>query len=75
MSFTYLVVNVKDMARSLSLYRDILGLEVAYFDLEADGTEVAFVVPKGKRPMSEATMLELVTVPEDQPLHPEGFII
>lgn len=75
MSFTYLVVNVKDMERSLSLYRDLLGFEVNFFDVEADGTQVAFVVPKGKRPMSEATMLELVTVPEDQPLNPEGFII
>lgn len=75
MSFTYLVVNVKDMERSLSLYRDLLGFEVGYFDVEADGTQVAFVVPKGKRPMSEATMLELVTVPKDQPLKPEGFVI
>jgi catechol 2,3-dioxygenase-like lactoylglutathione lyase family enzyme len=74
-SFTYLVVNVKDMERSLRLYRDLLGFEVGYFDTEADGTEVAFVVPKGKRPMSEATMLELVTVPKDQPLKPEGFVI
>jgi catechol 2,3-dioxygenase-like lactoylglutathione lyase family enzyme len=73
--FTYLVVNVKDMERSLSLYRDLLGMEVGFFDVEADGTRVAFVVPKGKRPMSGATMLELVTVPEDQPLDPAGFII
>lgn len=73
--FTYLVVNVKDMERSLSLYRDLLGFEVGYFDVEADGTQVAFVVPPGKRPMSEATMLELVTVPEDHPLNPDGFII
>lgn len=73
--FTYLVVNVKDMERSLSLYRDLLEMEVGYFDVEADGTQVAFVVPKGKRPMSEATMLELVTVPEDHPLKPDGFII
>lgn len=75
MSFTYLVVNVKDMERSLSLYRDLLGFEVGFFDVEADGTQVAFIVPKGKRPMSEATMLELVTIPRDQPLKHEGFVI
>lgn len=75
MKFSYLVVFVKDLDASLALYRDLLGFEVSHQYSEQDGTRVAFVVEKGKTPMKQASMLELVTTPGGADPQPHGYVI
>ena len=72
---SYFVVFVKDMEASLSFYRDLLGLEVAYRTTEADGSESAFVVEPGEVPMKRKAMIELVALPKGAAESPSSFII
>jgi len=73
--FSYLLVFVRNMERSLAFYSGLLDLEIAYRTTEADGTEVAFLVEPGEIPMKEKAMIELVTVAAGEELRPSGFLI
>lgn len=63
MTISYVVLFVKDMEKTLEVYRDAIGLEVnqRYRDGEDD---VAFLVEKGGTPMVDQPLLEIVCNPQ-----------
>ncbi|BFL46445.1 VOC family protein [Lactonifactor longoviformis] len=75
MMFSYFMLYVKDIDEHIEFYRDIMGLEMeTYYEEEGgmnDGMiKVAFMVDKGKRPMIDVPMIELVAnSPDDAPVH------
>lgn len=75
MMFSYFMLYVKDIQEHIEFYRDIMGLEMeTYYEEEGgmnDGMiQVAFMVDKGKRPMFDVPMIELVAnSPDDAPVH------
>lgn len=75
MKFSYLLVFIEDIDKSLKLYRDILGFEVERRYMEEDGTEAAFIVEKGEVAMRNKAMIELVTIPRGHKPTPSGFLI
>lgn len=75
MKFSYFMLYVKDIDEHIRFYRDILGLEEhTYYEEEGgrDGgmIKVAFMIQKGKIPMVDQPMIELVAnSPDDSPVH------
>ncbi len=63
MTISYVVLFVKDMEKTLEVYRDAIGLEVSTRYQEGND-DVVFVVEKGKEPMKDDTLLEIVCNPE-----------
>lgn len=75
MMFSYFMMYVKDIDEHIRFYTDIMGLECERHD-EPDGgidggpIEVAFLYEKGKRPMIDIPMIELVAnSPDAPPIH------
>lgn len=62
MTISYVVLFVKDMEKTLSVYRDAIGLEVNK-RYEDNGDDVAFLVEKGGEPMVDQPLLEIVCSP------------
>lgn len=60
MKFSYVVLYVKEMERSVKFYRDIIGMECERRYIDEDGVETAFMVTPGFKPMAEQPMIELV---------------
>ncbi len=72
MKFSYVVLYVSNMERSVSFYRDIIGLECERRYVEDDGVETAFMVTPGKKPMAEQPMVELVCGMPNMPTAQSG---
>ena len=75
MKFSYFMLYVKDIDEHIRFYRDIMGLEEErYYEEDGgkDGGKIrcAFMVQKGKRPMVDQPMIELVAnSPDDFAVH------
>ncbi len=75
MKFSYFMLYVKDIDEHIRFYRDILGLEEQTYYEEEGGKDggmikVAFMIQKGKIPMVDQPMIELVAnSPDDAPVH------
>lgn len=64
MTISYVVLFVKDMEKTLAIYRDAIGLDVnTRYTTESD-EDVVFLVEKGKEPMLDDTLLEIVCHPD-----------
>lgn len=63
MTLSYVVLFVKDMDKTLAVYRDAIGLEVSTRYETEEGEDVAFMVEPGKEPMVTDTLLEIVCHP------------
>lgn len=72
MKFSYVVLYVSNMEKSVRFYRDIIGLECERRYTEEDGVETAFMVEKGMRPMVDQPMLELVCGMPNMPTAQSG---
>lgn len=75
MKFSYFMLYVKDIEEHIRFYRDIMGLEMQTYYEEEGGMnggmiKVAFMIQKGKIPMVDQPMIELVAnSPDDAPVH------
>jgi lactoylglutathione lyase len=72
MKFSYVVLYVSDMDKSVSFYRDIIGLECERRYVEEDGVETAFMVTPGAQPMFGQPMIELVSGMPNMPTAQSG---
>lgn len=72
MKFSYVVLYVSDMEKSVSFYRDIIGLECERRYVEEDGVETAFMVTPGAEPMFGQPMIELVSGMPNMPTAQSG---
>ncbi len=72
MMFSYVVLYVSDMEKSVQFYRDIIGLECERRYTEEDGVETAFMVQPGMRPMVDQPMIELVSGMPNMPTAQSG---
>lgn len=75
MKFSYVVLYVDDMEKSVSFYRDLLGMECSlrYTATEGkDEVETAFMVTPGAKPMTEQPMIELVCGMSNMPTVQSG---
>ncbi len=76
MRFSYAVLYVKDMDRSIAFYRDILGLTVERSYSEEDGKiRKTFMIEQGKEPMVDWPMIELVSGMEDKSTVQSGHLL
>jgi lactoylglutathione lyase len=64
MTISYVVLFAKDMDKMLEVYVDAIGLEVNQRYTTEEGEDVAFLVEKGKTPMVEEPLLEIVVHPD-----------
>jgi catechol 2,3-dioxygenase-like lactoylglutathione lyase family enzyme len=74
MMFSYVVLYVSNMEKSVHFYRDIIGLECERRYVE-DGVETAFMVQPGMRPMVDQPMIELVCGMPNMPTTQSGELL
>ena len=75
MTLSYMVLYVKDMDKSLALYKDVLGLEMTTRYPTETGGEAAFLVEPGFKPMIDQPLLELVVDPAGNHNAPAAFLL
>lgn len=76
MRFSYAVLYVKDMDASIRFYRDMLGLTVERSYTEEEGRICkTFMIEKGKEPMVDWPMLELVSGMEGKSTVQSGHLL
>jgi catechol 2,3-dioxygenase-like lactoylglutathione lyase family enzyme len=75
MTISYVVLFVKDIDASLSLYQNVLGLELKQRYTTEDGGEAAFLVEKGFTPMVDQPLLELVVDKSGKNDSPRGCLL